>query len=904
MAQKLTLHIVPHTHWDREWYFTLEEFRYRLVKLIDTLLRCMEGGAIEYFVLDGQTIALEDYLEVRPENRDRLLALIQSGRLLVGPWYTQPNTFMSGAEAQVRNLLRGRQEMAAYGGGMADINYLPDQFGFNSQMPQVMAGFGMTHLVGARGLPKGCDTYFIWVGSDQTAVKVCALPNSYNNANGFCDRSERKTFRVFGEPIVMPSLPDRLDLVLREQARAVSPQLLALNGVDHMFPNTSMLETIAKIRELHPEVEVEQSTFRRYIDAVEATLQKALVTCTGEQRDPRENLILPASQSMRMDIKKFNRRLEDLLERRVEPLVCRMASLGEADLPLAELRRAWEYMLQNQAHDSLCCANSDPSYREIFVRFEKVDDIAREICNELDQRFIRRLCGLPEEALLLLNPTPQPRDEPVAVDVIVSNHRAFWQPHLFCDGVEIPAYVQGVKADGLLRFVPFSGWVGQLSVAVFRMTIQPGAVPALGYKLLEIRGGGQHDAPVDGIVSGFGVLENEYLRVSVNPNASIDVTDKRTGRTFREVHSFIDNGETGGGFQHIPPLRDETAVSAGRGLAVSIIENNPLQGVLSVRQTLCVPAGLAADTLARSRETAEIGISSRLILRRGCPYLEFETQIENTAKDHRLRVAFPTDIESETGYAGQPFDVVERPVQPARVNHLDQGDYEPFLGYHPMHDFCGISDGVTGVTVAGDGIMEYEILPMRKTLCLTLLRTTDRLHVGVMATGSKFKVPLAQLLGPQEFRYAFIPYRGGFANSLPAVERFRHPIRFVQKDFLEAESMPDYRAPSPVLPACGGLIAVDSVCVTTALKPAESGQGMVLRLYNPTDRDEPVRITVASTHEVLSAERVRLDETPVESLAPANTFALSAGPRKIVSLRIEARVMATLPGGQAPDGGI
>ena len=185
MKEKVTLHIVPHTHWDREWYFTLEEFRYRLIKLMDTLLTCMEDNSIEYFVLDGQTIALSDYLTVRPENKARIKNLIQAGRLIIGPWYTQPNTFMSGAEAQVRNLLRGKRDILEYGAKCENINYLPDQFGFNSQTPQIMAGFGLEYLVGARGLPKNCDTFFHWEGSDGTTVGVCALVHSYNNANGF-----------------------------------------------------------------------------------------------------------------------------------------------------------------------------------------------------------------------------------------------------------------------------------------------------------------------------------------------------------------------------------------------------------------------------------------------------------------------------------------------------------------------------------------------------------------------------------------------------------------------------------------------------------------------------------------------------------------------------------------------
>ena len=887
MDKRFTIHIVPHTHWDREWYFTLEEFRYRLIKLMDILIDTMERDIIRYFVLDGQTIMLEDYLKVRPQNRQRLRALIESGRLFIGPWYTQPNIFMSGAEAQVRNLLFGRKDMERWGGGMYDINYMPDQFGYTSQLPQMMHGFGMTHLVGARGLPKRCHTYIRWEGVDGSAVHVCALPHSYINACGISDREEQKLFSVFGEPIVMPSLPDRMNIVLSERDRAIAPHLLAMNGVDHMYPNTSMIKTIEKIRELYPDVDVEQSNFSRYISAVEKSLEREPETYRGEQRDGRENFILPASQSTRMDVKKYNRRLEDLLERRVEPLIALMLSLGEENLPLAEYEMAWEYVLQNQAHDSLCCANSEPSYREILTRFEKAEDICREICNELEQRLIRRIKECPQEALLVRNPTPFERDEPITVEVIVSNHRDFPEPHLFFGDTEIPAHILGVRTDTLLRYVPFSGLVGQLDVAIFRMTINPGKLPPMGWKIIEIRGGRPHDRVVDGLVSGPDTLENEYLTVRVEPDATLTVTDKRTGQVYTGLNRFIDSGEAGCGFIHAAPYDDTLAVSGGKNLALEIVENTPLRGAIEVSQDFPVPKGLSESKLGRSEEKIDIGIVTRVILRAGCPYVELETDIYNTAKDHRLRVAFPSDTNTRTGYAGQPFDVIKRPVQPKNVNHLDEGDYEPFVGYHPMNDFCGITDGTRGFAVAGDGIMEYEILPMRNTVSLTLIRATDRLHVGVLGSGSKFKIPAAQLLGKQSYRYAFIPHAGGLETALPEVERFRHPLQTVQKDFLEAESMPDYKPLSEILPREGGFITVRGGVVVTCLKPAEDKDGVILRFYNPSDTARDATISADPAWRIERALETRMDETqgsPVD--IQGDQVVVTAGPKKIITLRL------------------
>ena len=890
--EKITLHIVAHTHWDREWYFTFEEFRYRLVKLMDTLLEFMETGEIEYFLFDGQTIALDDYLQIRPENRNRLEALVQANRLVIGPWYTQPNIFMCNAEAQIRNLLRGRKDMDKYGGGLYHVCYLPDQFGFHSQLPQMMAGFGMKHLVAWRGVPKGSPTYIHWQGSDHTVCDVCVLYKSYGNGCGLSPRMERQEFTVFGTTIAMPSLPDRLNNIMDEIKRAVAPHILAMNGVDHEFPNTSMKATLNKIAELYPDMVVKQSTLPDYIAAVSSSICKDMTTINGELRDPRESLILPASQSMRMDVKMYNQRMEDRLERQIEPLFSWMMSIGESSLPVAEFQKAWDYLLENQAHDSLCCSNSDPSWREIMVRYQKIDDLSREIQTELQQRLIRRINTNSQELIFIMNPSTMPRDEQMDIEVIVAKNRDFAEPHLVFEGKEIPTYVKSVRNDMLLRFVPFSGWIGQLDADIFTLAIQPGMIPASGYKVLEIQGGYLQDRPVAGIASWPDRMENEYLIVFANSNGTLDITDKRTDRTYKGVHCFIDDAESGDGFQHMSPAGDDTVMSTGRDLAISIGENTPIKAVIHIKQSFCVPAGLNEQMNARSETQAVIGISTDVILRSSCDWVEFKTHINNTARDHRLRVAFPTDIQSDYAFAGQPFDVVIRPIQPENAGKFSIEDTEPYVGYHPMSDFCGLSNGNAGVVIAGDGIIEYEVLPPRNALCLTLLRATDRLYGGVLAKGQKFKIPGAQLLCGLDYRYAFIPFAKNYENALPSVERFRHPLFSFQKDFLEAESMPEYQRPQAILPMLGKFIQVDSLCQTTAIKPAQDGKGIILRLYNPIDQVADITINVDQIFMIVSAKRARMDELDLGSIdATDHLIRLHAMPKECVTIRLLLKLL-------------
>lgn len=131
------VHITPHMHWDREWYFTTEESRILLVNNMEEILcRLEQDNEYKYYVLDGQTAILEDYFAVKPENKDRVKKLVEGGKLIIGPWYTQTDTTIVSAESIVRNLMYGMRDCLAFGEPMK-IGYLPDSFGMSGQLPHI-----------------------------------------------------------------------------------------------------------------------------------------------------------------------------------------------------------------------------------------------------------------------------------------------------------------------------------------------------------------------------------------------------------------------------------------------------------------------------------------------------------------------------------------------------------------------------------------------------------------------------------------------------------------------------------------------------------------------------------------------------------------------------------------------
>ncbi|HEV2711549.1 MAG TPA: hypothetical protein VGU26_00505, partial [Gaiellaceae bacterium] len=217
----MTVHLVPHTHWDREWYLPFQSFRLRLVGLVDRLLDFMEADERYRFTLDGQLATIDDYLEVRPEGEPRIRRLVEEGRLAVGPWQVLMDEFLVSGETIVRNLERGLRRGDELGGAMR-IGYLPDMFGHVAQMPQILRLAGIDQAVVWRGVPAAVDSHaFEWEAPDGSSVRAEYLAHGYDNGAYLLD---------------VPGGLGRALEAVRESHRDFfgNEPILALVGTDHM----------------------------------------------------------------------------------------------------------------------------------------------------------------------------------------------------------------------------------------------------------------------------------------------------------------------------------------------------------------------------------------------------------------------------------------------------------------------------------------------------------------------------------------------------------------------------------------------------------------------------------------------------------------------------------------------
>jgi alpha-mannosidase len=350
--------VVPHTHWDREWYLPFEQFRLRLGAVVDEVLDTLERDlSFTSFTLDGQAIVLEDYVETRPENEARLRALLAVGRLEVGPSYVLPDEILVGGESLVRNFLLGRRVCRRFGVDPSGAGYLPDGFGHPAQLPQILAGFGIRTFLFSRGMGDEIDdvgVVFRWRAGPAEVVACQMLPHYDNFARltWYHDAEER-----------VGAIVDRFGELVRD---AGDDEIVLANGSDHLPIEPELPEIVAALERTFG------TGFRigRYDE--HRPDAGGLPAYEGELVGSRLQNVLRGVNSARIYLKQANERAEQRLLS-IETAAALRGLRGEGAYPAEDLRLAWRDLLRNHPHDSICGCSCDEVHRDMLVRFEQLD---------------------------------------------------------------------------------------------------------------------------------------------------------------------------------------------------------------------------------------------------------------------------------------------------------------------------------------------------------------------------------------------------------------------------------------------------------------------------------------------------------------------------------------------------
>ena len=864
--------IVPHTHWDREWYQTFQQFRIRLIDLIDNLIDILENDkAFSDFTLDGQTIVLEDYLEVHPERRGILKKYITEGRIHVGPWYILPDEFLVSAESIIRNLLLGHK-IASEFGSIMKIGYIPDPFGHISQMPQILKGFGIDNIIFWRGIEydQSQGNEFIWQGPDGTELFAVHLPKiGYCNAVSLPE-DVGQAYKLINEAIE--------DLLSRETSKS----LLLLNGVDHLEAQPYIPYLVKELNKRFTDIEIKQGNLKEYIDYAKETVKPELNKVTGEFRSAKDTPILQSVYSSRMYIKQANQRCETLLENWAEPSASLAWLLGN-NYPQNLLWTSWKWLLKNHPHDSICGCSIDQVHREMMTRFDWSGQIAREVVNKnldyISEKIKIDYLNKDELALVAFNPLPYSIDENVEVRVKFPQEINLNRVKvLTTQGEEIPYQLKGYGLDYKIIFNPFKS-PQPLEVNYADISFTAKDIPACGYKTFTIKAINDlrmHKEYKTDIRAGRDYIENKYYKVIAETNGTVTVVDKRNNKKFKNCNRFVDGGDAGDEYTYSPPLNDQIIINQLNNISTKDV--GPSEAILKVSGKMMLPVGLKSDRKSRAEKMIECPVESEIKLFSEVQRIEFKTKFDNRVCDHHLQVEFPTAIKTDQVYAEGHFGIVKRSI------NLPDSEGWKEKAYKTAHNsgFIDINDREYGLAILNKGLPEYEIIPDNNTIALTLLRCVGWLSRWDLENkrgnaGPSLPTPEAQCLGENIFSYALIPHQGNWAEA-------RIPQKTKQyKTKVLTEQLKNQ--PGNLSDKYSFIQLEGEYLEISAIKKHEFEDKLVVRVYNPTDRETSGKIKLGfNIHKVYLG---RLDENYEEELPYDNGVEIELKPKEIKTIIFE-----------------
>lgn len=907
-ARPLNIVVIPHSHWDREWYATFEEFRFYLVQFMDELLELLEADeGFRSFMLDGQSSLVEDYLEVRPEKRAQLARMVRDGRLDVGPWYVQPDELLVSGEALVRNLLLGDRSARQFGPVMKQ-GYVPDTFGHIAQMPQILQGFGINTFYSMRGLGEDVEELkaeFWWEAPDGSRVLAHFLSETYSNAAVLGPDPASLSFRHdrLEEPSSYFVKYDSLfELRDRLAGRAADATILLMNGSDHVTVQPNFTRYVFDLNR-----RMQDRLFNGKLADFERLVLRAnpkLNTYRGELISARYQPILKGVYSSRINLKQHNERVQGLLEGLAERASAAVYAMGGRDYA-PFLRYAWRELIKNHAHDSIGGCSADAVHRQMLGRFDTATRVGNKVVQESLDYLASRVAPAFREGdvpIVVFNPSPWERGGPARVEVSLDADVPLRRRIFDWIGERRLDLSRSTLVDRRGQPVPFTVLGESLRIedalyrrkAVRRATIefQAERVPPLGYRVYRLVSGEgrpreelpETEAPWDA------VLENEILRVTVEGEATLRVLDKHTGAEYGGLNLLVDEGDAGDEYNHSPPREEDGRfTSAGADWEVGVGED---PDTLLLRGRLRLPRGLSPDRASRQTETVQCPVNVSVRLLPGSRRVEIRTELVNRVKDHRLRAVFPTGFAVEEAIAETAFGTVRRPTRPRESAGWREVETAT---YAARRFFCVQEEGEVegyrrGLAILNKGLPEYEVTPEGEAR-LTLLRSVgwlsrDDLSTRIGHAGPNLATPEAQLQGRHVFEYAIVPYSGGWleAGLHREVEEYVLPL-----EARAAQAARPSERPTPE-GTPGSFLKVEGKCVVlSALKKAADKDGLILRLYN-ADADEEARAKVWFGFPIAAAYRTDLNEEIVEELEPrGRRLIVPLGPARVETLFVKLR---------------
>ncbi|MFG6119815.1 glycoside hydrolase family 38 N-terminal domain-containing protein [Thalassobacillus sp. B23F22_16] len=871
---KKRVYVVPHSHWDREWYFTIEDSNILLAENLDHLLELLEQHE-EYhgYVFDAQMSIVDEYLKVRPDNKERLKRLIEQKRIFVGPWYTQADSLLVHKESLVRNLLYGVKGTETMGHSM-NVGYLPDIFGQNTYLPALFHDFDIDYAILQRGIYSDQldgNTNFLWESPDGKSVKANLIPLGYGPGKFLNAEKE------FHQERLQPMLEK-----LAKMNKDTDNLLLPAGGdqvlVREHFPKT--------IQQLNAQDEQYDYVLSDYETFMEDTWEEGDFdhTITGELIGTENSRIHNTIRSQRYDIKQWNSFVEHKMINQLEPLAVIGKQLG-LRYPQEWLDIMWKNLFDVHAHDSIGGCNSDDTNKDIMHRLEKINRQADGLLNLIKKQLTHAIASKLKEddIVVLFNTNLKPYHGAVETTVFTKEKDFTLQT---MEGQELPVTVteQEYLSGGKKIVVTAEGDKEVEIPGYYRsqLLVDQAEIPGLGYTTLQVKKGTEIARMQ---LDNGTTIENDNYQVTCNSQGELILKGKRSALTLENFLQFENVADAGDSYDFSPLPKDEPILLDEAELIH--IEKSSLVQQMIVMHQAAVPADL--QERKDTQEKRPLTVYSTIELRKGEDLIRIHHEMDNQARDHRLRALIQTPVkDAETSFGDQGYSIIERPVtNPRMETWREQGYKEAPVPIYTVEQFAGVESAEGHLTAFTKGIKEYEVIAESGQLALTLFRSVgllgrdDLLWRPGRASGINNKVvttPDAQMTGRMTFDYALYMENENVEEAALFRLADHYNDRYVsyQKQNLNTfeERLDRFEIPYPIseLPDSHELAAIDNPNVfISAVKKAHDDDAIIVRLFNPSDKEETV--TLASDY-LLDQQLTNLAEEKDEKIT-ASTVAIA-----------------------------
>lgn len=883
---KRKVHVVPHSHWDREWYFTTSRSKVYLMKDLKDVLDTLESNPdFKYFMVDAQGSLLDDYIKWMPQDKDRITKLVKEKKLVIGPWYTQTDQLVISGESIVRNMYYGMKRCETFGGYM-NVGYVPDSFGQSGNMPQIYKEFGIDDTLFWRGVSDDMvnHTDYNWRGDDGSVVFTTQIPFGYYIGGNIPeDPKQREEFW-------------QKECFEKAGGRSATKHIYFPNGFDQAPIRTNLPEIIKERNEKDPENEYVISCIEDYIKDVKSE-NPELEEVSGELVIAKHMRIHKSIFSSRSDLKVMNTQIQNYVTNVMEPLLTLSYNLGN-DYPHEAVGEIWKLLFENAAHDSIGSCISDTANEDVYVRYKQARDIAVNLV-ELHSRLIATsVKNDAEMTFTLINTLPQKRSDTVVVKTYIPggnfailDEKGNKVDYTVIESRDLTDYVlsQTIKLDPSRKFYVPS------KVLEATIAIKTSDVPAFGYVqyTLDTKGNSAKN------LEKKNTLENEFYAINVEEDGSLTITDKENNVTYKNQGVLVENGDDGDSFNYSPPRKDLEVFSNKSECSVEV-SGSDIYDQAVIKFNMVVPKDL--EERAEGKVSVNLPITMTVALRKDSKVIDFYVHVDNKGLSHRLCVLFDSQIVSSFNYADEQFGSIKRPnyyekemklymasaenktEKKAGVQELanwanDQSTWqEPPISIEPTQSYVSLTDGKQGIAVIPQGVREYEVLD-NHMIRLTLFRTygfmgkENLIYRPGRASGERIiETPAAQLLKEMDFAFGFTTYASDIneANVDTLAKAYNTNIEvYTYAEFLNGRLIFSQREIEGTKESCYSLFETENKLVVSAMKKAEDNDGYIIRLFNGKNH-ENISDTIKFNFDVKEAYYTNLREEKTEDIKVEN----------------------------------